>query len=822
MLRVRRQTIASRLYLIGALALLSVAALAAGTVVCAVGTSRVADFLYRGGIVGVTTAGELELLLERHRRTIGAVPPELDCGRLALGGSTARDLQERIERLLDRADDAFASSVKPMLPQLWESGEDVIKLAGTGAGEAALETERQYAAQAERLQGLIGAYRRARVAQAHAAARAISDRAQLFLGWTAVIALFASVLIGPLAFLMLRHILSRLARITAAMRRLAHQDTDVNVEAVASADEIGEMTHALAVFKENAIQLQQLNQWLDIALNNMARGLSMFDADQRLVICNSFYAQLYDMPEALARPGALFADILHHRTMLVASVDEHETLGPAGLALVLSALVERRTEGQIRQRLRNSRTIEVSVKPLPWGGWVALHEDVTDRLMAAERITRLARQDTLTGVANRLHFRESLEDAIAGLEGDSSFALLAIDLDRFKDVNDALGHPGGDALLTIVGHRLTTLARREDIVARLGGDEFAILQRNVTGRGDADALARRLVDVLRQPFLVHGKRIEIGGTVGIALAPQDGRTTEEVMRKADIALYRAKAAGKGTWRFYDPEMEGRMQARRQLEVDLAGAAERGELSLYYQPIVSLASRRVEGCEALIRWRHPSRGMVSPAEFIPIAEETGLICQVGKWALVEACRDAASWPDDLSIAVNLSVAQFAGPDLALATAEALDRSGLAAHRLVLEVTETLLLGDDPATLELMHRLRGLGVAIALDDFGTGYSSLSHLRSFPFDKIKIDQSFVRDLPQRKNCEAIVGAVAKLASYLEMTTVAEGVETEDHLARVEAAGCDSVQGYLFSRPVAAEDLVGVVAEINARLASGRVEAA
>lgn len=822
MFPVRRETIASRLYLVGALALLSVAALAIGTIYCAVGTRHVADVLYQSGIVRAVEAGELELLLEKHRRVISNAPLALDPERLHNDKAAAGDLKEQTERLVRRADDEFASIVKPMLSPLWGLGDDVLHLAESRSPGPALAIAKAYIEQAERLEDLIRQYRSARVEDAQQAAGAIADGTRLAVQWVSGVALIALLLIGPFGFMLLRRMILRLERVTIAMRQLARHDTNVDVDGIASGDEIGEMAKAVSVFKQNAVQLRQLNRWLDIALNNMTRGISMFDAGQRLVICNKVYARLYEMPSQLARPGAGFADILRHRAKLVASVDGHEEAGPEGLAPALAALIERRVEGQSRQRLKNGRTIEVSVKPLPWGGWVALHEDVTDRLLAAERVTRLARLDTLTGVANRLHFQESLAEAIAASESDTAFALLTIDLDSFKEVNDTLGHPAGDALLTIVGHRLTQLSRRDDMVARLGGDEFAIIQRGVQERCDADALAQRIVDVLRQPFLVHGKRVEIGGTVGIALAPHDGRTAEDVMRKADIALYRAKAAGKGTWRFYDPEMEGRMRARRQLEVDLGGAARRGELDLFYQPIVSLASRRVEGCEALLRWRHPQRGMVSPAEFIPIAEETGLICEIGAWALDEACRVAATWPDNLSVAVNLSVAQFAGPDLASVAAEALTQSGLDAGRLVLEVTETLLLGDDPASFGLLHRLHDLGVAIALDDFGTGYSSLSHLNSFPFDKIKIDQSFVRDLPQRKNCEAIVGAVAQLAACLEMTTVAEGVETEDHLARVEAAGCDSVQGYLFSRPVPAEDLAGVVAEINQRLASGRIRAA
>ncbi|MGE0766204.1 MAG: EAL domain-containing protein [Hyphomicrobiaceae bacterium] len=822
MLRVRNATIASRLYLVGGLTLLSVAALVAGTIVFAVGMRRVVDVLYQSGIVRAAEASELELLLEKHRRLVTSARLEFDLDKLQQDKQEAHGVQASIERLVAGSNDRFAMDLRPMLPPFWQAGDETLRLAESFAQGAAPVALRQYVAQAESLQRLVRQYRHSRLDDARVDVHAMTDRARTLVQWTLGFALLVALLIGPLGYFILHRMVRRLRRVTATMGQLVRQDTDVDVGSIASSDEIGEMARAVSVFEKNALQLQQLNRWLDVALNNMTRGMSMFDAEQRLVVCNSVYVQIYDMPEDLARPGTEFSKILACRAQLVSSVDGHVAETDAGLEPALRDLVERRTIGERRQRLKNGRTIEVQVKPLAWGGWVAFHEDVTDQLLAAEKMERLARQDALTGVANRRHFRECLEEALAKLDVDNSFALAVIDLDGFKEVNDTLGHPIGDAVLANVGCRLRDLARHGDIVARLGGDEFAIIQRDVQEKADADALARRVMDALRQPFILPDKHIEIGGTIGIALAPLDGWTAEDLMQKADIALYRAKASGKSTWRFYDHEMEARLRARRQLEADLRGAVEREEFVLFFQPIVSFASRRVEGCEALIRWHHPVRGMISPAEFIPLAEETGLICKIGAWALGAACRTAATWPDQHVVSVNLSVAQFSGPDLADVTADALRQSGLAATRLVLEVTETLLLGDDPATLELLHRLRNLGVAIALDDFGTGYSSLSHLRRFPFDKIKIDQSFVRDLPQRRNCEAIVGAIARLASCLDMTTVAEGVETEDHLARVGAAGCDSVQGYLFSRPVPANELAGVVAEIDERLASGRVMAA
>ena len=818
----RRQTIATRLHIVGGLSLVAVASLAAASIYFAMQTRQVAEGLYHGGVVNAVEAGEIELLLEKHRRIIEAAPLEFDRAQIARDKQIDSDVRAHVEGLLQRSEPEFSRAVSGALPVLWGHGAEVLRLAENFAQEPALAIVRQYVSEAGRLQERIRQYRARRVAIAKREAQMLAAGARTLVHSVAVSALIASLLIGSFAFILLRGMMSRLERIAAAMRRLAQRDTAVSVEDMTSADEIGDMAKAVTIFRENAVHLQELNRWLDIALNNMARGLSMFDVQQRLVISNAAYVRMYAMPDALAQAGTPLSDIIAHRRTLVEAVDGRETDGEAGLEPALQGLVELTSESQVRQRLKDGRIIEISMKPLPWGGWVALHEDVTDRFAAAERMIRLARQDALTGLANRLQFRERLDATMAGVANGETFGLLAIDLDRFKEVNDTLGHPAGDALLMAVGARLSELSREEDLVARLGGDEFAIILRGAQSHSDGEALAQRVVEALHQPFQIHGKRVEVGGTVGIALAPQDGATAEEILRNADLALYRAKEERRGTWRFFDPKMEERLRARRALEADLGQAIARGELELHYQPIVSLATGRVSGCEALIRWRHAARGMIPPSDFIPLAEETGLICDIGAWALEEACTAAARWPDHLTVAVNLSVAQFAGPDLAESATRALEKSGLAAARLELEVTETLLLGDDPATLELLHRLRDLGLAIALDDFGTGYSSLSHLRSFPFDKIKIDQTFVRDLPKRRNCEAIVAAVTRLASSLEMTTVAEGVETAEHLSRLRAAGCDAVQGYLFSRPVPGVRIVDVIADIDQRLATGVVRAA
>ncbi|MET0568580.1 MAG: EAL domain-containing protein, partial [Hyphomicrobiaceae bacterium] len=431
-----------------------------------------------------------------------------------------------------------------------------------------------------------------------------------------------------------------------------------------------------------------------------------------------------------------------------------------------------------------------------------------------DNIAKLARQDTLTGLANRLRFREELEDACRRLEHGHAFSLMCIDLDHFKDVNDTLGHPTGDALLQAVAARLMDTARGRDLVVRLGGDEFAIIQSGADTRPHAEAFTQRIIKAVSQPYQIHGHKIIIGATVGIAFAPVDGSDPDQLLKCADMALYRAKSMGRGTHAFFEPEMAGRLKVRRSLELDLRRALAEDQLELYYQPIIDLATERIVCCEALMRWRHPERGMVSPVDFIALAEEMGLIMPMGEWALRTACLAATSWPTDVKVAVNLSAVQFKGTDLVAVVIEALESSGLPAERLELEVTESLLLDQDPKTLQLLHLLQHLGVRIALDDFGTGYSSLSYLRSFPFDKIKIDQTFVRDLPQRDDCAAIVTAVAQLAQSLKMTTVAEGVETALHLSMVRAAGCSQAQGYLFSRPVPTSDIVAVISDCNRRL--------
>ncbi|HEU5275110.1 MAG TPA: EAL domain-containing protein [Xanthobacteraceae bacterium] len=432
-----------------------------------------------------------------------------------------------------------------------------------------------------------------------------------------------------------------------------------------------------------------------------------------------------------------------------------------------------------------------------------LKQETEERVRAEALVNHMARHDALTLLPNRVLFRENLKQDIARARRDHPLAVLCLDLDNFKAVNDTLGHPIGDALLKMVAERLAGCLETSDMVARLGGDEFAIVQREGSQPVGARVLAQSLIDAIGAPFDVDGHTVVIGTSVGIALAPNDGDGPDEALKNADLALYRAKAEGRGTYRFFEAAMDAEMQARRLLDLDLRAALARDEFELYYQPLVDLQAAELNGFEALLRWKHPVRGMVSPADFIPLAEEIGVITSIGAWVLKQACAEAARWPSHLTIAVNLSPVQFKNRALVLDVIAALGASGLAANRLELEITEAVMLQDTEATLATLRQLKDLGVHISMDDFGTGYSSLSYLRKFPFDKIKIDQSFVRDLESRPESMAIVRAVAGLGSTLGIPTTAEGVETLDQLKAVKAEGCTQVQGFLIGKPQPASQI-------------------
>jgi diguanylate cyclase (GGDEF)-like protein/PAS domain S-box-containing protein len=435
--------------------------------------------------------------------------------------------------------------------------------------------------------------------------------------------------------------------------------------------------------------------------------------------------------------------------------------------------------------------------------------DITERKRAEARVAHMSHHDTLTGLPNRVLLRMRLEDALTrNRRNDKRVATLCVDLDNFKSVNDALGHSFGDHLLQRVAERIRSALRDGDTAARLGADEFAVVQTAVTDPADVSALARRLVADIAEPFDIMGHQVVIGASIGIALAPGDGDDADKLIKNADLALARAKAEGRGAFCFFEAEMDARVQVRRRLEMDLRAAMAAGELEPHYQPLVNLATGRVSGFEALLRWRHPERGFVPPSEFIPVAEETGLIVPLGTYALNKACADAARWPSDTKLAVNLSPLQFRTESLFATVRHALEASGLSAKRLELEITETVLLEKVDHVLATLHALRALGVRISMDDFGTGYSSLSYLRKFPFDKIKIDRSFVHDLDANSDSQAIVRAIVSLGTSLGITITAEGVETEEELACLKAEGCNEGQGFLFSKARPQADVLEMLA--------------
>ena len=853
-IRANSMRVTRRLYCLSGVALVAVSVLAAASVHFADETNRAAQRLYGYSLAGVVNAADLELYLEKHRRIIETAPVEVDRQHLQRDTIASEAIVDQLETLANLHDED-AAGITGELPELVAKGRRVLYFAAQFAQDRALEAVVDYVRVASRVHDRITSYRDRRLQVADEQVTDLARSGRLLITWVVVASAAALLLIGPFSLLVIRGIVGRLKQITEVMRRLALNDTTVTVTSLADGDEVGDMARAVEVFKSNAIaliqhrhQLERANRRLDVAVNNMQRGLSMFDADRRLTVCNRHYASLYDLPDMLRQPGTPSAEIIAHcsqrladerRAALIAdqvaemtaALDDAVQPDPERAELAhtvppvvpavdepwpdrYARLIERGRAAVLRHTLPDGRIIEISYQPLGDGGWVEVHEDVTAKTRAEVREAELARHDPVTGLANRLRFREALGAAFQLQRKGIDFAILCIDLDHFKQVNDTLGHPVGDALLKAVAERLRHNTRPTDLVARLGGDEFAVIQARATDTARAGVLAARLVDRLSRPYEIDGHTIVIGASIGVALAPADGHDADHLLKNADMALYRAKAQGRGTHRFFKSEMEGAARERHALEIDLRKALEGGQLELYYQPLVSLADHRASGLEALLRWRHPERGLVSPAKFIPLAEERGLIVPIGAWALQAACREAAGWPPHLRVSVNLSVLQFKHGDLERDVRTALDASGLDPRRLELEVTESLLLGDEPATIELLHRLKALGLTIALDDFGTGYSSLSYLRSFPFDKIKIDQSFVRDISNRRDCVAIVRAVADLAQTLSMRTVAEGVETLDHLERVRAAGCDEVQGYFFSRPVPASDVLAVVAQCAMQL--------
>ena len=812
-------SIAAKLYCFAFLALLAVASLSIASIYFSRMTENAARHLYGDSFLGVLSSTRLELLLANHRRIVESMPPEVDRDRLQADQNEIGQIKLKLSNLIESITSKQAldhssleSRIANSLPALFEAAAKVAFYANEFAQDKAVEEANGYAHIADGIERLIKSYRDLRLQEAQEAIAVVSATTKSLAIWVLLSAFVAIILIGPIGLATMHRVLSRLGRITQAMTRLARNDTTTAIPSRDDRDEVGAMARAVEVFKNNAIQLiarevelKQLNRRVDIALNNMTHGLCMFDAEQKLIVCNKTYVEMYALTSDLSKPGVLLQAIESFR----ATVGNGAIANPEQMAAVNA--IHAHEASAFTQELMDGRIVAVSQKPMQDGGWVAVHEDITERRRAEAKIAHLARHDMLTNLPNRVLFREHLENAFDRIQPGRGFAVHCLDLDHFKTVNDTLGHPIGDELLKLVAVRLIEAVPETDFIARIGGDEFAVVQTNVSRPEQCSQLASRIVELVSRPYDIEGRHVAIGASIGIALAPSDGVNPDLLLKNADMALYLAKGDGRGTHRFFEREMDKRLQLRRALELDLRKAIANGEFEVYYQPILYLQTGKVSGFEALVRWNHPERGLIPPLDFIPLAEETGLILPLGEWVLRTACAHAVKWPQAIAVAVNLSAMQFKGRNLVQLTLNALASSGLPASRLELEITESVLLQDETHVLSLLHQLREIGVRISMDDFGTGYSSLAYLRNFPFDKIKIDRSFVRDMLVRKDCQAIVRAVVGLARSLGITTIIEGIETKEQLAGAKADGCDEGQGYLFAKPMPEPKVAEFLAECD-----------
>ncbi|WKA28502.1 bifunctional diguanylate cyclase/phosphodiesterase [Bradyrhizobium roseum] len=621
---------------------------------------------------------------------------------------------------------------------------------------------------------------------------------------------------------------SQIGRIAKMAQRLGAGDLTARVAPPYPGGEFGSLmtvlNHTASSLELQRRDIEELNQKLrqaqelealekqrlDVAVNNMAQGLILYDASERVVICNRQFTKMLGMSPLIVKPGCTFREAIAHRRetgSLDTDVEEYRTTFLRNIAAG--------NHSPIVSTMSDGRSIQIVGKGIEGGGWVATVEDITERKRVENRIAHMAHYDALTDLPNRVLFRERLDHELKNLSPGRQLAVLYIDIDEFKRINDSLGHPVGDELLKAVAGRLGSCVAAGDVVARLGGDEFAIIQAAIERPADTMDLITRIYQAIREPYECFGHLLTTDASIGIARAPQEGTDLDHLLKNADLAMYEAKADGRRTYRFFEPGMGARMHALRMLELDLRQAIADGGFEIVYQPLVNIGDTRVTGCEALLRWRHPLRGMISPVEFIPVAEDTGMINELGDWVLNKACSEAASWPDDVRVAVNVSPVQFRNPAFSLKVAAALANSGLPARRLELEITEAVLIRDDDAALAMLYYLRGLGVRIALDDFGTGYSSLSYLQRFPFDKIKIDRCFIKEVAEPDGSACIVRAIVNIAAARHMTTTAEGVETEAQLDALRGLECTEMQGYLFSKPLPAADIQAMLTPDRRRIA-------
>jgi diguanylate cyclase (GGDEF)-like protein len=539
--------------------------------------------------------------------------------------------------------------------------------------------------------------------------------------------------------------------------------------------------------------------FLKVVLDNFPGGISFIDENLRVVLHNKRFLELLDFPDALFRGHPSFDALLRFNAQRgeygPGDVEEH-------VAVRMALAKERKPH--VFERVRpDGRVLEVRGVPIAGGGFITTYLDITERRQAEARVAYLARHDELTDLANRALLGERLDQALARVKRGDVLAVHLLDLDRFKAVNDALGHPAGDKLLRMVADRLRAEVREIDTIARMGGDEFAILQVAISAPNDAFLLAQRIIDALGKPFDIDGHPAVIGTSVGIAMARADDPAHGELLRNADLALYRAKSEGRGTYCVFEAEMEAELLQQNAMGFELRAALSTGQFQLYYQPVVNIPSNRITSFEVVLRWLHPNEGIIMPDAFIPLAEEMGFIIPLGEWVLKNACAAAAKWPSHIKISVNISPMQFRHPGFVHMVIDALTASCLQPDRLELEIAESTLQHDNAEALSALYQLRELGVGICMDDFGTGCSSLSHLQRFPFDKLKIDRSFVKDISDHAGSLNIVRAIAGLAHSLGIATTAEGVETKEQLDAVRSEGCVEVRGCLFGKPLPADDI-------------------
>jgi diguanylate cyclase (GGDEF)-like protein len=802
-----------------ALPALAVAAILGITFVVEVSDDE-SDFQNAISVTGHLT--ELRVLIERERGLVTRIPAELDLEKM---DGYARKIAT-VGQGIDAEITALASNGQMVLPdvvaevrttrhQMKATTDKIVEAARSFAQTTALELAN---GPFEASSGVLIAMLDAIGSNVDGVVEHVRTSLQATSQWAwrlTPVALIGALLAVALGIWVLRrNFVLPVTRLTEHVLRIGESgnlDVEQNSRILERADEIGTLSRSfnLMIAQLGDARQQLITQYerLDAAINNMPLGVCMFDTAEKLIVCNKRYAEIYGLKPEQTVPGTTL------RTILEARFDNGAyPIGDQNYIEDRIAFVESRKPLYFVNELGDGHVIAISHQPLLDGGSVTTHEDITERRKAEARIAYMAHHDALTELPNRITFRQELDKALSRIERGETVAVLCVDLDNFKTVNDTLGHPIGDSLLQAVSARLRTIMRPTDRVARLGGDEFAIVQMSVDQPLGATALAARLIREISEPYVVQGHQVVIGASVGIAVAPNDGNNPDQLLKNADMALYRAKDDGRGIYRFFEPDMDAKMQARRALELDLRKALALGEFELFYQPLINLEMNAVSGFEALIRWRNPERGLVPPIEFIPLAEEIGLINPIGAWVLKQACTEAMRWPKQIKVAVNLSPVQFKSGTVTLDVIAALGASGLPARRLELEITETVLLQDTEATISILNELRAIGVRISMDDFGTGYSSLGYLQKFPFDKIKIDQSFIRELSDKPDSMAIVRAIASLGCSLGIATTAEGVETEAQLEKLRAEGCTEVQGYLFSRPKPANELRALLQQLDA----------